>query len=317
MLEKLLMTDINPVFIVGHPYSGTTFLQLLLTAHPGFTSGPETHYFHYVLKPLKNWMHSPLSTDQLHLVFKRFSETPKIQFEKSFIDRMGRISEPDGISAASLLNEIMLYFAAKTGGSAERWVEKTPKHGRFINEIFNLFPNAFVLNLLRDPRDVVSSALRRKTLKSDAERKPYCIKRAKKWKREVGNILKIAPSFPRLRTVRYDDIVANPPKMVQEIMDFLGEKYRPEVLETFSENYESVTVPSENGHKYLASKKAVIDRRGIWKTRMSEEDAVAVEKVCYDLMIRCGYAVSDTAKPSRAKKAIKRLVRKFRFNRLF
>jgi hypothetical protein len=54
----------------------------------------------------------------------------------------------------------MLESLAATSASAAgkaRWVEKTPNHLLYLEEIRRYYPSAFILRIVRDPRDVALS----------------------------------------------------------------------------------------------------------------------------------------------------------------
>jgi hypothetical protein len=285
------MDKIYPVFVVGHPHSGTTLVQLLIIANPIFSSGPETHFFRYVMKPIRGWRHSKLSQDQLDLVFER------LQHKDIFLpqDTKAAIKEKagnDGIAPATLLNELMAYFAGQAGTISKRWLEKTPEHALFIPEILALFPNAKIVNVVRDPRDVVSSLLRFHNLDSDRKRRLFLADRAKRWKRLVSSTTQLTSLQKQILTIRYEDIVENPKISVRKIMHFLRAEYHSQNIDKFSENYDLVVTAQEEWKTLCATGK-IIDRRGVWRTRMSEDDAKVVELMCMHTMKKSGYILND------------------------
>lgn len=290
MQKELRMDDIKPVFIMGHPYSATTFLQLLISAHPSFYSGPETHFFVYVLKPIDNWRKTKLNQKQIELIFKRFRLKPEIEFEEKFKKEMIDKAEKDGISASLLLNEIMKYFSNKSCKKM-RWIEKTPRHAKFMSEIIALYPNAKIMYITRDPRDVVSSTLRFVDFHSSRKRWWHCAKRAYRWNKEVSSALDRISHINKNHRIliKYESIIEKPEKELKKIMKFLGEKYNHSILEKFSENYDNVTVPSEESYKNLTSIGKIVDRRGIWKKRMDSKDADIIEIICAPVKRKIGY----------------------------
>jgi hypothetical protein len=292
MRYDFIINDIKPVFVVGHPYSATTFLQLLITSHPSFSSAPETHFFTYVLKPIKGWKNSKLSHKDLDLIFERFTLKPGINLDSDFKNYLKKRASSEGISAAVMLNELMIYFAKKAGVKSKRWIEKTPRHACLVPEILTFYPNARIIYIIRDPRDVVSSTLRFIEFKSEKKRWWYCAKRAKMWKKEVERGINLIQSVNKKKAmiIRYEDIIENPEKYLKNIMKFLNENYYNEALNNFSKNYKNVTLPFEESYKNLTSVGKIVDRRGIWKKRMSVEDAKAVEIICSKIMKKFCYS---------------------------
>jgi hypothetical protein len=281
--------DIHPIFVVGHPYSGTTLVQLFISAHPHITSGPETHLFRNVLKNVKNWHLRCFTVNQSDIIFNKLQEHAKIDLDNDFKRKIRNMAADNKLSAAVLLDELMRYFARMNTENDIRWLEKTPRHALSIPQITTIFPHARIINVVRDPRDVVSSTLRFKIHTTSFQRLRYCARRARRWNREIKTALSSPVTDRQMLTIRYEDIIENPEKKLKEIMNFLGEDFIVESLDQFSKNYEAVVVPKENHHKNLASRGKIINRRGIWKKRMSDHDGKMVELICNDLMNYFGY----------------------------
>ncbi len=302
MNPDLTLPDIQPVFVVGHPRSGTTLVQLLLTAHPDFSSGPETHFFIHVLAPFEGWENSKLSPAQLETVFKRLAGKPGIHLDAAFKAALREQAGQGGIAPAHFLHRLMQYFAEQAGkASARRWVEKTPRHVQYVPQILALFPQAQVINIVRDPRDVVSSPPRFYESHSVAYRRQVCIERAESWNMMVG-LSKTFEGDNRILTIRYEDIIADAEGSLLRMMHFLGEAYRPESLEHFAEHYDQVVLPQEEVRKSLLAVGEIVDRRGIWKRRMSEREARLVELICEPLMREFGYDLTVCASLSEREK---------------
>ena len=124
------------VFIVGCARSGTTWLQQLLSQSPNVATGPETHLFSSYLRSLEDTWHRRKGTyvGLSHLI----TEDELAEWTRSFAELcLGRIAD------------------ARAG--ARIVVEKTPKHGEYGADILRLFPEAFFIHIIRDPRAVVPS----------------------------------------------------------------------------------------------------------------------------------------------------------------
>ena len=287
MKNELVMDGIQPVFLVGPPRSGTTLVQLLISAHPAFFSAPETHFFTYVLEPIKDWTHSKLSLEQLDVVFEQLAAKPMLKLGEDFQSYIRQKADIDGIAPSAFLNELMVYLG-NSGKESIRWVEKTPRHALCIPQILTMFPGAKVVAVVRDPRDVASSPSPFGRFDSKIQLKKYRLSRAELWNRIVKTVIQLMPN-DHILIIRYEDIVEDPLLSLDKIMRFLGEESYPATLDTFSDNYEQVVLPEENQHKKLCSTGQIVDRRGIWKTRMSLEEARLVETICEPLMVEFGY----------------------------
>jgi len=296
MKKELIMDDIKPVFVVGHPRSGTTFLQLLISAHSNFSSGPETHLFQYILNPpISDWKCSKLNLNDLDLIFKRFAGKPAISFNDEFKKCLIDKALNRGIPPALFLHNVMSYFAKINGDNeAKRWVEKTPEHLLYIPEILSMFPKAKVINIIRDPRSVISSPLKFNNYKRALLRYEFIIRKIARWNSFIELGMKFQNRYnTNIKSVYYEDIINNPDDTLEIIMNFIGEKIEINQLKTFSQDYEKVVREFENKHKYLCETGEIIDRRDIWKKRMNENEIKLVEVLCESLIKKHNYKIES------------------------
>jgi len=184
----------------------------------------------------------------------------------------------------------------KKDPNAISWVEKTPKHALYINEIHSLFPNGKMVAVVRDPRDVVSSESPFGKFTGKLELRNYRLKRAERWNQIVREILKHR-SNEYLMLVRYEDLIEDTNSILENIFGFLEVEMPDRILEGFSRNYEKVVLPEENGHKRLSSTNEIVDRRGIWQSRMSRRESRLVQSICADYMMELGYMETLPAQP--------------------
>jgi len=285
-----------PVFIVGHPRSGTTLLQLLLTTHPRFYSGPETHLFSYVLSPLQAHSNIPLSKKQLAIILERLDSKPGIQLDSDFKTILFKISEKGNLRLPIFIDELMKSFTVHDDNpEAMRWIEKTPRHIGHIPEILACFPDARIVNIIRDPRDVVSSNPYLLGKYPRSRREFTVIQRSRRW-RDYAEIALTYQSSEQFISIRYEDLILNTWNTMKEIMQFLGEDPDLLSLEDFTENYDRIVLPEEEQRKDLLRTGKIVDRRGQWQKRLSSREAGMVEAICapsmpknqYDLKICAG-----------------------------
>ncbi len=189
--------EFPPVFVIGHPRSGTTWLTRLLGAHPRFAGGSETHLFNYYLAPLlsdhERWLHDWIDEDQLHALLRDFVS---------------------GIFQAVL---------DRKGGT--RVVEKTPTHRLWVGEILTLFPGARFIHCVRDGRDVaLSMEDRRRRPGADwiPATLPAC---ARRWRDEVCRLAALRRELGDqvIAQVRFEDLLRRPREELARLFGFIGE----------------------------------------------------------------------------------------------
>ena len=138
----------NIVFLTGAARSGTTWVQNMLGCHPDIATPQESDLFSYYIAPwYEEWFKSLPESDEAWLA-RRHNGLPSIITEKDF-DEM----------AVDVCQRI--YGAArdlKPGTSIV--LDKVPGYALYAGVIFRLLPNARILHLIRDGRDVMASLRR-------------------------------------------------------------------------------------------------------------------------------------------------------------
>jgi hypothetical protein len=253
-----------PVFVVGMSRSGTTLLSAMLSAHSRLDCGPESHLLSVLrLLPLE---------EQAGLVDPSTWPDRAADFVADLENRGHRIIEAFGLtrpdilswladrppSIAAILESLTAQHAERVG--AARWVEKTPRHLLTLETIREAWPEAFVVRIVRDPRDVAVS-LTGMPFAEDTQ---------------VGNLVRIDYDDRRSRhffatdaramTLRYEDLVTEPVRELGRVCDFIGEDYEPGMLDR-SDSATGVTAEHE---WWKGSVGGALDtsRVGRWHTEM-------------------------------------------------
>ncbi len=284
----------DPIFVTGHPHSGTTLVQLLLAAHSNLSSGPETHFFSYVLNSEKVLDTRVVAASELDVILERLSQKPGIQIGLELQKGLRASAQRGNLSTANLLDAVMRSFATRFDGQPSRWVEKTPRHSEHIADILEHFPDASIFYLIRDPRDALSKKIDHTDFAHPGIRLNRINEKADRWRTTVSRTLDFVQEEKRCKVVRYEDIVVDPERTVQGMVSFVSEDFEKEMLTEFSKHYEQVTIPSERGwKKQLSARDVILDRRGIWKERLGKFDAFAIEEVCSAQMSALGFPRQD------------------------
>lgn len=187
----------SPVFIVGFPRSGTTMLEQMLDAHPGYASMDERATLQRCIERMES----------------RGFEYPH------GLDRLDREAADD--LRAVYWREVAKVIALKPG---EQLVDKNPLNMLRLPMILRLFPNAKIILALRHPCDVLLSCYMQNfrspafmVLCSSLERlaKSY-VNAMRFW------IHHQALLSPDTLVLRYEDTVGDFPAQVERIGAFLG-----------------------------------------------------------------------------------------------
>jgi hypothetical protein len=188
----------SPIFLVGCQRSGTTMLRLVLDSHSRIACGPETRFL------------------------------PAL---RRIVEADGERLERFGFDRADWLRRIREFFGgvhsdyAAARGKA-RWADKTPLYALHIDFVTEVFPDAQIVHVIRDGRDVVVSHRKRFGYWS-------AVKCVVKWPRYIRTARAFGAALPaeRFHELRYEDAVNDPDKTLRALFEFLGEEWEPAVLE--------------------------------------------------------------------------------------
>ncbi len=190
------------VFVVGSGRSGTTWLQLLLFQHPAVASCQETHIFDQYLS-------------QLEATWKRQMGTPR----KIGLPAVLSQAEFEALMrdcARSVFDQI-----ASSTTNAQVLVEKTPSHVHKWELILRLFPDAYFLHIIRDPRSVVCSMRSAGSTWGRRWAPTSVIDGTKGWLSAVRSGSRIPLATERYKEVIYEKLLSDGPQQLSEIFAWL------------------------------------------------------------------------------------------------
>jgi len=281
----------SPIFICGHPKSGTTLVRAILDSHPQLVVYPdESSFFQgFVFEVADRSPDKKLSLAQRYLLhffeaengsreqlYTTYARTCDIMCQ--LIENIGYRHDGDLLSAA-----ILAYGQAHDLLTPEscHWVEKTPYNEFYADDIYALWPEAYCIHIVRDPRDNYTTYYRKhQTLEIE--------KFALGWNASLKVGLHNQNRFgsKRYLILRYEDLTQDPGGQISLIVDFLGIR-----------DDKSLRLPSRGGvawqgnsmfgDKFTDISKKPLER---WKQYLSPQDAGRIEVLCGSLMKKMGYS---------------------------
>jgi hypothetical protein len=266
-----------PIIIGGCGRSGTTLLRMMLDAHPRIACGPE-------LKAIP-------------LIAEQFAATQRLlgrRLQREFGLEPADVARAYGATLAGLLET----YRQRRG--KPRIAEKTPQNIHHFSALSAMLPDAYLIHLIRDGRDVIVSLLRQNWVDL-ATRAPVAYTKtaraaARFWVAAVraGRRIHQHPSFDRYREVRYEDLVTRPEQTLRDLLDHIGESWDDAVL-SFHE-YGNAKVPqSERASHGDALGEPVHGRAvGQWKSVLSKTQKEVIKEEAGPLLIELGYVEDDT-----------------------
>jgi len=277
-----------PVFIVGCPRSGTSFLYHLLLSAGGFAEFRTQMNVYDVLEPIygklkvaknrkaaiREWLRS-----KAFLV----SGIDPVQIEAKVM------AECQG--AGDFLRIVMDEVAGNQ--NVDRWIDSTPTNVPHMLRIQHDFPDAVFLHIIRDGRDVALSLDKRswsRPLPWDRNRSlaaaglywEWIVRKARKLGEALG---------PNYLEVRYEELVADPVRALVRVADVLGREL--DYVRIQQASIGSV------GKPLTAFKEDLLEGRfapvGRWKEKFPAEQLLEFEALVGDYLEELGYELSGPA----------------------
>ena len=211
----------RPIFVAGSARSGTTLLQSALGAHNRIAAPPELHFVSRISSladyygdlhddgALARALHDTLDLvllDQLQL------DAATLLVEAKQAPR----------TYAGLMSTVMGHVARRWGKT--RWSDKTPWQPPVA--AWHLFPDAQVIHIVRDPRDMVASSVEAAWIHEHPRELAVAWRRFNSAAARQG--ADAGPS--RYHFIRYEDLVADPGAVLRVVCAFLGEEFAPAML---------------------------------------------------------------------------------------
>ena len=215
-------------FIGGAPKSGTTWLQLLLDAHPEISCRGEGHMVNHLGPLLVN----ATNAHNAFVAGKNASLFPGLHGHPL-------LTEADLLYLLGSTIGLMLLRPEKAGRALVVG-EKTPNNITHFSLLHRLFPNAVLVHLVRDGRDCATSAWFHRLRLNPAELSAgyssmaeYLPHAAEAWIQVVQTGLEFAAAHPQsCVTIRYEDLSRAPEATLGALLRVLGASTQDDVIRT-------------------------------------------------------------------------------------
>lgn len=278
--------EFKPLFIVGTPRSGTTLLSTLLDRHSKICIPPETQYFTEFCNKVSRSQADEWSKTEL--INAAVTNRRICDLELSNQEVYAFFSKYEK-SLPNLLRAILEAYTERYGKVIAG--EKSPKHIEHVFEILNAFPNAKIICIIRDGRDVVKSLLKVGWAEPGNPRRLglFC----NEWSDDAALTSRLQSTFGEeiFLTVKYEDILAEPEKNLEKICRFIGVDFETNQLD-FTEK--SQVVPDwEKEWKSNSSLSLDMSRVGAWRKSKDLYQIWLMNWMMGEMLERYGYQDTD------------------------
>jgi Sulfotransferase family len=309
--HQLALKTSDVIFIVGAGRSGTTWLHLMLGAHPQVATGQESQLFNNYLRKLVNQWNREIA----------YPETDKLRKHgiTSYIDE-DRFMELLRDFAIAIFDNVM---QAKPG--ATRFLEKSPNNSFNIDLIHRVFPDARFVHLIRDGRDVVTSMLAAKKSWGKDWAPDHGYEAGIEWVRAVTECRRLHGLVENYCEVRYKDLLNRGPETLARIYEFLElplggvdvEKiYAQFAFDKLKKNDYSRSIFLNPGEARASGTDGRPEPRGFfrkgvagdWQVSLNREQVDEIYWAAGELLEDLGY-IEGYARPDRPPRSIRRRLR--------
>jgi len=314
------------VFVVGCPRSGTSWAANMLGQHPNIVKlMGETHLYKLFYDPLtyleqmdwrkrferKAWIYKHYGIGPILTGFNSrnmWAALPRIyRFYRwsghnsgphtcigyeEFLDLFRAASKVDGDDfdkTSALIESILDTAFYKHGGdSSKTLLEKTPMHIKYVDVILSSFPEAKVVEVVRDVRGVCASWQARAVKQKWANKPTPSL--VDQWKRgiELGEKFRSDPSIgDRILKVHYEDLKQNTAVQLKTMFDFLEQPITQQESDRIAAAFDIRNAKNKGEGNHV--RKGMI---GAWKTDLSETDITTCNQIAGPLLEKIGYSIS-------------------------
>jgi len=270
-----------PFFIVGSGRSGSTLLRVILCAHSRITIPPETYFIMPLLERLPST--APLDgaqvSEALEIITGHYRWPDMSLSKEEFSEAVVRLDRP---RLRDVLNVIYNFHLEKDGKTI--WGDKTPPYVSIIPGLVSLYPDARIVHLLRDGRDVAKSFQR------TGWYGPWLHDNTREWRTAIRHIHDCRRNHPEIGIyeIRYEDLVLNMEATVHALCRHLGIDFEPGMLNWTQSLDGRIPEREAHIHRKLQRKpqRSDIDR---WKTEMTRRELLVAEAFLIPELVTAGY----------------------------
>jgi hypothetical protein len=271
---------VSPIFVIGTGRSGTTLLRLMLCAHPRIYITHEASFYVWEAQYSRRAPRRAFLDYYFRTASFRWLRLDPNLVLAGLPDPLPQARVGDAY-AAVMRQKALVYGRPRFG-------DKTPSHAASLARIFQDFPDARVVHIVRDPRDTAVSL----------SHMPWAS--ASLWANAAFCEIErrqVAKYRDRILQIRLEDLLVEPRSTMAAVLDFVGEPWDDAVLDhsrNAPDKHDMPPVP------WLES--AAKDRRPPSPTwlRLRPAEIRMIERVTRRIMADAGYPRAELPEePSR------------------
>jgi hypothetical protein len=320
-----------PIIVTGGWGSGTTLLRSMLNSHPDIFIPYETFYLRELWE---NWealgLTSVRGDEEVRRLFDQFLETSHVSLitqdipEEAFLDALLAVSA-DARSHPRLL-AVLSEIPMRRQGKV-RWGAKNPSFVNHLDTIYALYPDAYVIHIVRDGRAVTASRQGKKIKVAQIrETEPpvyptfetpsgesvsfQLLNYAADWHEyiQIARRQAAQASGARYLEIGYERLLAEPRAVLEQICAFIEAPFTEQMLRYYEQVDEQLPDSYfRDQHTNIARPPdpAIAQR---WREKLSPAVIYAIQKAIGPALNQEGYELVEVALPAADRRVIEQNV---------
>ncbi len=210
----------GPIFIAGLERSGTSLIYALLASHANIAMTRRTNLWTHFYNQYGD-ISDPANFERCLSMMMRYKRLLVLEPDPEALRQEYWQGETTYARLFALLEE---QYARRMG--KPRWGDKSLNTERYADPIFDAYPNARMIHMMRDPRDRYASVITRWKVRRGGVGAGTAM-----WLESVKLARRNQQRYPdRYMILRYETLALQPEETLQTICDFIGEPYSPDML---------------------------------------------------------------------------------------
>jgi hypothetical protein len=278
------------VFIVGTGRSGTSLLQSMLASHSRIAYLPETLFFRRFVVNRGKDLHLPEKADQAKHVVIDYLDSDRY-FQRTGYTASSLLESPglrNRITPLSLYKTLL--DQKRQSESCEIAGDKDPKSVEHLPVIRTLDATALVVQMIRDPRDVLVSRKKAEWSKNNSLFKHLF---AVRMQSKLAQVYTSKEKSNHYVKIRYEELITNPSVELEKVCSLLEIDFEESMLQ-FSKAAKKLVSNEEYSWKKETTKDLKSDNFGKWQDVLSNYEIAMTEKICADVFSHEHYQIHST-----------------------
>ena len=284
-------------FIIGRSRSGTTLLRSMLDMHPNLMIPVECTFIMQLARKygnIKKWNRQVI--DEYIIDLQKTWLFTELKLNISIL-KQHLLQNEINLNYISVCKTVIFNTPVNSEKTNIIWLgDKNPSYSIHFNRLFKIFgAECKYIHLVRDYRDQFIS------VKNAGIELPDITVSTKRWVNSYKAVNRHAVHNNRqFLLVKYEDLVKNTETELQKVCAFLEINYEPGMLNfnqdisRLSEKYPDDVL--QGIHQSLLEPVST-DKTGIWKTRLSKNEAGIADFIAGKTADKAGYERSDRRNP--------------------